>query len=158
VLIVNDFLAVGYGLLTLNEATECVCLHDAPKIKSAPIACVGAGTGLGECFLTPDASTGAYRCFPSEGGHAEFAPRNEVSIFAVRIVIFIKNHLVAVAQLEIELLTFLKHKFEQKHRVSVERVVSGIGLANVYEFLASKYPAKVDLVTHHQVPSLYSKL
>ncbi len=34
-------------------------------------------------------------------------------------------------QLEIELLKYLKHKFEQKHRISVERVVSGTGLSNV---------------------------
>jgi glucokinase len=52
-----------------------------------------------------------------------------------------------------ELLAFLKHKFEQKHRVSVERVVSGIGLTNVYEFLSSRFPEKVDLVTHHKVSS-----
>jgi glucokinase len=77
VVVVNDFLAVGYGLLTLNEQTDCVCLHAAEKDRNAPIACVGAGTGLGECFLTPDA-TGNYRCFPTEGGHAEFAPRNDV--------------------------------------------------------------------------------
>jgi len=77
---------------------------------------VGAGTGLGECFST--ATGGEYTTFPSEGGHAEFAPRND---------------------LENELLNFLKKKFEQKHRVSVERVVSGPGLANIYEFLAKKY-------------------
>lgn len=78
--LVNDFLAVGYGLLTLDEETECVTLQDAPKQKGAPIACIGAGTGLGECFLTPSGSDGgSFQCFPSEGGHAEFAPRNEVS-------------------------------------------------------------------------------
>jgi glucokinase len=49
-------------------------------------------------------------CYPTEGGHAEFAPRNE---------------------LEMELLAFLKHKFQQKHRVSVERVISGPGIANM---------------------------
>jgi glucokinase len=55
-------------------------------------------------------SSGDYRCFPSEGGHADFAPRNE---------------------LEFGLLSYLKQKFEQKHRVSVERIVSGTGLSNV---------------------------
>ncbi len=76
--LVNDFLAVGYGLLTLDEDTECVTLQDAPKQKGAPIACIGAGTGLGECFLVPGTESGSYQCYPSEGGHAEFAPRNEV--------------------------------------------------------------------------------
>lgn len=95
-------------------------LQEGKKDLSAPIACIGAGTGLGQCFLTP--SAGSYQCFPSEGGHAEFAPRNE---------------------LEFGLLRFLKDKFKQKHRVSVERVVSGSGLANIYEYLLSVYPQKM---------------
>ena len=45
VLLVNDFVALGYGLLTLDEATECLCLQDAPRQPNAPIACIGAGTG-----------------------------------------------------------------------------------------------------------------
>lgn len=127
--IVNDFLAIGYGLLTLDEATECVTLQDAPKNPAAPIACIGAGTGLGECFLTPDAN-GKYSCYPSEGGHAEFAPRNE---------------------LESGLLNFLKHKFEQKHRVSVERVISGRGLMNVYEYLSLTFPERIDSDVHQKI-------
>lgn len=120
--LVNDFLAVGYGLLTLDESKECYILQHAKKQMNAPIACIGAGTGLGECFLTPDAN-GTYTCFPSEGGHAEFAPRDEV---------------------EVELLHFLKERFVQRHRISVERVVSGSGLANVYDFLVMKYPEQVN--------------
>lgn len=106
--IANDFLAVGYGLLTLDEETECIALQRAPKQTNAPIACIGAGTGLGECFLCP--ANGSYECFPSEGGHAEFAPRNDE---------------------EIGLLKYLSKKFAQHHRISIERVVSGPGLANV---------------------------
>ena len=72
--------------------------------------------------MTPDQFTGAYQCFPTEGGHSEFAPRDE---------------------LEFGLLQFLKAKFEQKHRVSVERVVSGSGLANIYEYLCCVYPSRI---------------
>ncbi len=75
--LVNDFLAVGYGILTLDEDKECVTLQQGKKDHNAPIACIGAGTGLGECFLTPS-HDGHYQCFACEGGHAEFAPRNEV--------------------------------------------------------------------------------
>ena len=82
VLIANDFVALGYGLLTVDDATECICLQDAPKLLNAPIACIGAGTGLGQCFLTPvtnergvaeedldgeDVPALVYNCFPSEG-------------------------------------------------------------------------------------------
>ena len=42
------------------------------------MACVGAGTGLGECFLTADAA-GVYTCYPSEGGHAEFSSRDALT-------------------------------------------------------------------------------
>lgn len=112
--LMNDFVANGYGLLTLNEAVDCRVLQAAPKVEGAPIACVGAGTGLGECFLTSSGGDDAYSAYPTEGGHTEFAPRN---------------------QLEFELLQYLMKKFEQQHRVSVERVISGKGLANVFEFL-----------------------
>lgn len=119
--LVNDFAAVGYGLLTLEPA-ELVTLQDAPVRANAPIACIGAGTGLGECFMVRMPGTD-YEVFPSEGGHAEFAPRSE---------------------LEIELLSFLRTKYREPHRVSVERVVSGMGLANLYEFLRTKFPERVN--------------
>jgi glucokinase len=64
VLVVNDFLALGYGLLTLNIQDECVILHTPLTPPSTAggggtIACIGAGTGLGECFLTAHAVTSA---------------------------------------------------------------------------------------------------
>ena len=98
-------------------------------VAGAPIACIGAGTGLGECFSTATEVGKEYDTYASEGGHAEFAPRND---------------------LETELLTFLKKKFAQRNRVSVERVVSGTGLANVYEFLSTKYKSKVIKAVHDE--------
>ena len=127
--LVNDFVANGYGLLTLDHEKECVCLQRAPHVAGAPIACIGAGTGLGECFSTATEVGKEYDTYASEGGHAEFAPRND---------------------LETELLTFLKKKFAQRNRVSVERVVSGTGLANVYEFLSTKYKSKVIKAVHDE--------
>eukprot|EP00965_Chrysotila_dentata_P237863 6202164-Pleurochrysis_carterae.AAC.1 len=121
--LINDFVANGYGLLTLDKVNECVTLQEATPVVGAPIACVGAGTGLGECFSTATAPGQPYETYPSEGGHAEFAPRNDV---------------------ENELLGFLKKKFAQAHRVSVERVVSGPGLASSYEFYSSKFASKAN--------------
>jgi glucokinase len=128
--LVNDFVANGYGLLTLDESTECVTLQSAPKVSGAPMACVGAGTGLGECFSTAAEVGSAYETFASEGGHAEWTPRNA---------------------LEIELLDFMKAKFNEKNRVSVERVISGPGLATVYEFYSGRFPSKV-------IPSVHSEI
>lgn len=129
VVLMNDFVASGYGLLTLDlsSASPDVTLLQAAQgglgpLLGAPMACVGAGTGLGECFLTsPAGATDMehYTAYPTEGGHTDFAPRSP---------------------LEFELLQFLMAKFGQQHRVSAERVVSGRGLANVFEFLA-KHPS-----------------
>jgi len=132
--IVNDFVGMGYGALDLDLDKETVQLMPNSKEIIDPLGpkvCVGAGTGLGECYLTisslnPEAG---YECYPSEGGHVEFAPRSDV---------------------EIELLHYLKKKFSEKHRVSSERVVSGKGLANVYEFLAQKFPERVEKEVHSQ--------
>ena len=74
--LVNDFVANGYGLLTRDHEKECVCLQRAPHVAGAPIACIGAGTGLGECFSTATEVGKEYDTYASEGGHAEVAPRN----------------------------------------------------------------------------------
>lgn len=130
----------GYGCLTLTkkDVKHLYGPSDMDHLPIGPKVCIGAGTGLGECYLTPCSDDSSdttssnsnhmnYVCFPSEGGHVEYAPRNDI---------------------EIEMLQYLSEKFESKQRISVERVVSGIGLANVYEFLTTKFPDKIDPVTH----------
>jgi len=123
--LINDFVAQGYGCLTL-KLEEMRHLHGPEFTHSAagPKVCVGAGTGLGECYLTPD-NDGVYTCYPSEGGHTEFSPRTKV---------------------EGEMLDYLREKFDKEHsaRISVERVVSGIGLANVFDFLINRFPEKAN--------------
>ena len=124
-LIINDFVAQGYGCLTL-DSTEIMELTPGSlemMDPTGPKVCVGAGTGLGECFLTPNGS--GYTCFPSEGGHVEYNPRSS---------------------LEIDLRSFLMAETESDTRISVERVVSGTGLANVYRFLSTECPDLVDKV------------
>ncbi len=138
--LVNDFVGQGYGLLDLDLEKEVVELlpGSAAMVDAAaaaghcgPVACVGAGTGLGECFLTASSLRpgDGYECFPTEGGHVDFVPRDT---------------------LQVKLLEYLKEKFDAKYRVSVERVVSGRGLANVYEFLAKEYPGMVQEDLHRE--------
>jgi len=126
VFLMNDFVANGYGLLTLDEKKpeELRVIQHAEAVPGAPIACLGPGTGLGETYLTSTSGDDGYHAFPSEGGHSEFAPRND---------------------LEFQLLKFLMQKFKEKHRVSVERVISGRGLANVYEFLCAHPDHKTEV-------------
>lgn len=68
----NDFVANGYGILTLDRKDEndVVVLQDVEPVVGAPIACIGAGTGLGECYATSPTRKGPpdYTAYPSEGG------------------------------------------------------------------------------------------
>lgn len=116
--LVNDFAAIGYGVLGLS-ASDLYPLQGIEPDANAPIAILGAGTGLGQGFLIP-LPGGGHRVFPSEGAHADFAPRSP---------------------LEFQLLTFLQSK-NRIDRVSVERVVSGPGIASIYEFLRDREPSR----------------
>ena len=146
--LVNDFVAAGHGVLSLTD-DELITLQAGKSRPNAPKALVGAGTGLGECYLAYSSESQFPSVFPSEGGHVEFAARS---------------------QIEDELLDFLQNRFSERSnevesepnapqdlegmitkertRVSVERVLSGPGLENIYEFLTSKYPEEVDQSLH----------
>jgi glucokinase len=109
VILINDFTAVGYGLLGLERDDLFTLQEGKPKVRS-PIAVIGAGTGLGECFLTWSHKN--YEVHPTEGGHSDFAPRSPQ---------------------EIQLLQYLQPKIGGN--VSVERIVSGMGIVAIYQFL-----------------------
>ena len=135
--IINDFLGQAYGLLTLhgeNDEHYVQLQGKGSEIHGEPIACIGAGTGLGVAFLSCDHALYNYQAFPSEGGHIEWSPRSP---------------------LEVELQNYIKLATGSATRVSLERVISGIGLRTVYEFLreyrgggaadaATNYSALVD--------------
>ncbi|MBN2444469.1 MAG: glucokinase, partial [Spirochaetales bacterium] len=76
-LIINDFLAIGYGIPTLDvnnpeQITKLATTKGSrPEPEGNVKAVVGAGTGLGVGFLI--SSNGIYRAHPSEGGHSGFA-------------------------------------------------------------------------------------
>ncbi len=113
VALINDFVAVGYGVLGLSDS-ELYTLQSGSPDNNAPIAVIGAGTGLGQGFVIPQANS--YRVFGTEGGHASFAPQSS---------------------LEFELLQYLLEKYNI-NRVSVERVVSGMGIVAIYQFLRDR--------------------
>jgi glucokinase len=106
--LVNDLEANAHGIAMLKDS-DFITLNAGQPSPSGNRGLISAGTGLGEAGLL--ASPAGYVPFPSEGGHVEFAPRNE---------------------LEIELLRHLTPKFGH---VSYERVLSGPGLYNIYQFL-----------------------
>jgi glucokinase len=109
VFLINDLQANGYGIAELS-ADQIYTLSEGDARQIGNRALISAGTGLGEALLIWDGRD--YVPYPSEGGHSDYAPRNED---------------------EIDLLRFLMQKYNG--RISFERVVSGQGLTNCFEFL-----------------------
>lgn len=109
VFLINDLEANGYGIAELSpEQIYTLSEGDASQVGNRGL--IAAGTGLGEGLLAWNGRI--HVPYPSEGGHTDFGPRNEQ---------------------QIELLRFLQRKYNG--RISYERVVSGMGLSNIYEFL-----------------------
>jgi glucokinase len=107
-LLINDLEANAWGIGALDPA-DLVALNKVTGPSVGNQAVVAPGTGLGEAGLFWDGTR--HNVFACEGGHTDFAPQND---------------------LQIELLRFLQKRFGH---VSYERILSGPGLVNVYEFL-----------------------
>jgi glucokinase len=109
IFLINDLEANGYGIPEL--APESIfSLHAGDAAAMGHRGLIAAGTGLGEALLIWDGKT--HRPIPSEGGHCDFAARTDR---------------------EIALLQYLRKTLNG--RVSWERVVSGLGIKNVYAYL-----------------------
>lgn len=108
VILLNDLQATAYGMLFLPP-DDLVDLNPQGHPRAGNIAVLAAGTGLGEAFLYWDGRD--HRPVATEGGHADFAPRNPQ---------------------EDALNQYLRIRFGH---VSYERILSGPGIASIYAFL-----------------------
>lgn len=106
--LINDLDAIANAVPHL-ESDDIRTLIPGTPVNGGAIAVIAPGTGLGEAFLTWDGAR--YRSHASEGGHASFAPSDD---------------------LQVGLLTYLMGKLGH---VSFERVCSGLGIPNIYEYL-----------------------
>ena len=106
--LLNDLEAVACAVPFLLRS-ELLTINEGSAAGTGNMAVVAPGTGLGEAFLTWDGER--YQVHPSEGGHADFAPRTAE---------------------EMELLAYLMDRFDH---VSYERVCSGPGIAAIYSYL-----------------------
>jgi len=113
--LINDLQAMAFSVPFLPPESFAVLQEGEPD-PEGNVAVAAAGTGLGEAFLLRSGT--GYMPVASEGGHADFAPRNEREA------------------------ALLHHLRKEHGRVSVERVVSGPGLHGVYRFLrdAERHP------------------
>lgn len=106
---INDYTAIAMSLASLNSH-QLTTIHQGRTDESAPRIVCGPGTGLGVAQLIN--VDGYYHCISGEGGHSDFAPTN------LR---------------QLKLLESLMAKFEH---VSIERLLSGQGIVNIYQSLA----------------------
>ena len=106
--LMNDLEAVARAVPALR-AEDTVTINKGEPVENGTIAIIAPGTGLGESFLTWDGSR--YVAHGSEGGHSDFAPTDERQI------------------------RLLQYLLPRLGHVGVERVCSGIGVPNIYEFL-----------------------
>jgi len=106
--LLNDLESIATAVPHLAE-NDLETLNDGKPVENAPIGVIAPGTGLGEAYLVDGGS--GYVAFPSEGGHTDLTANN---------------------QLELELLRYMQEKFDH---VSLERVASGGGIPNIYNFL-----------------------
>jgi len=111
VALINDFMAIGYGLETLLPQ-DLLTLQVGKPCRDGVKSYIGAGTGLGVGFMF--CKNGICNVCPTEGGHVDFAPADET---------------------QLKLLQFLSKKY---HHVSFELVLSGMGLVNIYRFVRSQ--------------------
>jgi glucokinase len=109
--VINDLEANAWGLEALGP-DDLLALNDRRAEEGGTVALISAGTGLGEAFVTYGPQGAVAQ--PSEGGHVDFAPRDD---------------------LQVALQRWLRARGDH---VSYERVCSGMGLAAIYEFLRER--------------------
>ena len=106
--LLNDLAAVAYSIPRLS-ANELQTVNAGQAAPGGTLAVIAPGTGLGEAYLVWDGAE--YRPQPSEGGHASFSPLDHQ---------------------QAALLTYLLDRLDH---VSTERVCSGSGIPNIYDYL-----------------------
>lgn len=111
--VINDLQATALGTLALPGDAFAVLQPQATPAPTGTIAVLAPGTGLGESMLVHDGTR--YVALPTEAGHADFAPGTDE---------------------EIELLRFLRGKYG--NHVSNERVLSGNGIGDLYDFVRAR--------------------
>ena len=135
--LLNDLEAYAYGIDGL-ESKDFITLSEGAEDADGNRAVISAKTGLGMAGLYWDGFR--HHPFACEGGHADFAPRNE---------------------LQTELLVYLQKKYG---RISCERILSGPGIKNIYDFLRDAHKAdepewlRTEISAAPDPPALISQL
>lgn len=122
--VINDFEAVAHGITELDE-DDCLQIGGETPQSHKPVGILGAGTGLGMAGLVSHGNS--YSVLDTEGGHADFAP---------------------VGQRQMDVLGCLRETYK---RVSLERVLSGKGIVNIYKAICTIENVEESLETPPEV-------
>lgn len=127
--LLNDFVVNGYGVLSnMKEGIDYERLNTDVVDPNGPKAMIGAGTGLGHGLLFKTDESKYYQVYPSEGGHQDFAPQN---------------------QLEWKYFEYLQKHYNITH-VSVERACAGPALPVMYQFISECEKLECSLTKEEQ--------
>ena len=150
VTLINDFVAQGYNII-LDPNKKIHTLQEGMYDPRSPVVIIGAGTGLGKAFAVPTGD-GSLKVFPTEGGHVNFAPRNELEEIIMRAL---TPKYQAICQESFNLSP------EQIESLSIdeEAVVSGSGIVDIFGVLKEFYPHNCSqeilcLPTHEQAAAI----
>ena len=124
--VINDFEAVAHGITELDDS-DLVKVGGGDAIQTKPIGILGAGTGLGVAGLIQHSK--GYHVVDTEGGHADYAPIDDVQSAVVNC---------------------LRDRYG---RVSLERLLSGKGILNIYTALCSIDAVEAQFSTPAEVVS-----
>lgn len=108
--LINDLSAMAAAVPYLTDSEVHIINHARPE-KNGNISLIAPGTGLGQALLIY--SENGYIPVPSEGGHVDFAPNNALEAGLLRSL------------------------WDQYDHVSIERIISGMGILNIYDYLKS---------------------
>ena len=122
--ILNDFEAIGYAVSKIDEEDYISLNPEVKRRVGETISIIGAGTGLGEAYLTKSPTSSHYDVYATEGGHTEFAAKTEEQWKLRNFALQYCSE---------------KNKIEVK-RVSIERLCSGPAIPMMYEFMRKEYP------------------
>ena len=106
--LLNDLSAMAHAVAVLAPE-ELDALNHGEPISNSPMGVIAPGTGLGMALLVPDKKR--FTVLPSEGGHSDFAPTRKIEV------------------------QLWQHLHQSAGHVSVERLLSGPGLVNIYNWL-----------------------
>lgn len=114
----NDFVCNGYGIQAkLKEGKDYIKLNNNKENSKDKRLVIGPGTGLGVCYLIKNDYEKYYNIYASEGGHIDFAPKN---------------------QIQFQYLEFLQKYFGIQN-ISAEKACSGPALIPIYKYLQGVY-------------------